>query len=273
MQIGIMVKTFVRPTLEEALDAVKAHGMSCVQFNMEAVGLPTMPDELDTALCERIRDEMTKRNIKMSALSGTYNMIHPNREERRAGMQSLRVLSSACEALGTSTITLCTGTRDRGSMWRHHPGNNSPEAWQDLRSAMAEAVEIAEEYDVTLVIEPEMSNVVSSAQKTRRLLDEVGSPHLKVVVDGANLLHATDAGRVCEVLDRAFDLIGADITLAHAKDLSPDGFCAAGQGILDYEHYVSLLKSVGYDDALILHSLAEGQVCECRDFLAEKLGG
>ncbi len=36
MQIGILSKVFVRPTLEAVLDAVAAAGLECVQFNPEA---------------------------------------------------------------------------------------------------------------------------------------------------------------------------------------------------------------------------------------------
>ena len=70
---------------------------------------------------------------------------------------------------------------------------------------MGEAVEIAEAQGVTLVFEPEVNNVVDSAQKARRLLDEVRSKHLQVVIDGANLFHAGQLPRMREVLDEAFD--------------------------------------------------------------------
>ena len=50
MQLGIFAKTFPRPTLEETLDAVAAHGLTQVQFNMSCMGLATLPDRLDEGL-------------------------------------------------------------------------------------------------------------------------------------------------------------------------------------------------------------------------------
>ena len=50
MQLGIFAKTFPRPTLERTLDAVVAHGLTHMQFNMSCVGLPTLPDKLDEGL-------------------------------------------------------------------------------------------------------------------------------------------------------------------------------------------------------------------------------
>ena len=179
MQLGIFLKTFVRPTLEEALDAARDHGFECVQFNMESAGLPTLPGQLDSDRCERIREAAEARGIRIAAVSGTYNMIHPDPEERRAGMENLRGVAACCKPLGASVVTLCTGTRDPDYMWRRHPDNESAEAWQDLVIGMTEATQLAEEHDLTFGFEPEMANVVNSARKARRLLDEVGSPHLK----------------------------------------------------------------------------------------------
>ena len=274
MQIGIMARTFVRPTIEETLDAVVSHGIYCVQFNFTCIGLPDLPDYIDAGLCDKIRREMNARKITMSALSGTFNMIHPDLQKRQDGLRRLRELASVCGRLGTSVITLCTGTRDPESMWRRHPENDSPKAWEDLIASMREALQIAEENEVILAFEPEVSNVVDSASKGRRLLDEMQSPYLKVVMDPANIFHAGELPRMCEILDEAFALLGEHIVIAHAKDLSRDGEAgheAAGKGLLDYNQYLSLLNAVGFDVPLILHGLNEAQVEECVAFLRGKM--
>ena len=58
MQIGIMARTFVRPTLEKTLDAVADHSVRCIQFNFTCAGLPEMPEQIDLGLCDRIQEEM-----------------------------------------------------------------------------------------------------------------------------------------------------------------------------------------------------------------------
>ena len=274
MHIGIMARTFIRPTLEATLDAVAAHGVQSVQFGLSCAGLPDLPDHLDPGLCDRIRQGMAARGIAMAALSGTFNMIDPDRYKREDGLRRLGELASACERLGASVITLCTGTRDPENMWRRHPGNDAPEAWEDMLASMRQAVKIAEGTGVTLAFEPEVANVVDSAQKARRLLDEIGSPRLKVVMDGANIFHTGELPRMREILDEAFDLLGPDIALAHAKDLDRDGeagHLAAGTGLLDYDRYLSLLRAAGFGGTLVLHGLAESQVEGCVTFLNGKL--
>jgi sugar phosphate isomerase/epimerase len=274
MRLGIFCKTFPRPSLGATLDAVRAHGLDCVQFNMACVGLPPLPDRIGDDVADAVRCETAARGIAVAAVSGTFNMAHPDPARRRDGLAQLRVLAAACRRMGTSIITLCTGSRDPEDMWRRHPENDSPRAWRDLLASLREALAAAEESGVTLAFEPEVSNVVDSARKARRLLDELASPRLQVVMDGANLFHAGELARMREVLDEAFDLLGRDVVLAHAKDLSRDGEAgheAAGTGVLDYDHYLGLLRRAGYDGPLILHGLREDQVGRSVAFLRGKL--
>jgi sugar phosphate isomerase/epimerase len=274
MQIGILMGTFGRPTLEARFDAVKAYGLDCVQVSMDCAGLPAIPDRIDPEVADLIRREAAARGITIASVHGTFNMSHPGAEYRRENLRRLGVLASACERMGTSKIHICTGTRDRGNMWRRHPDNDSPEAWRDMVACIREAVHIAKETGVILAFEPEVNNVVDSAKKSRRLMDEIGSPHLKVTMDGANIFHAGELARMAQVLDEAFALIGKDIVLAHAKDLSHDGDAGhepAGHGRLDYDRYVALLHAYGFRGPLLLHGLSEAQVPECVAFLRKKL--
>ncbi len=274
IQIGIFLGTFSRPTVEARLDAVKSSGLDCVQLSMDCAGLPSMPDKIAPEMIARIRREATARGVEIASLDGTFNMSHPDPEHRRVGVRRLGVLAAACKELGTSKIHVCTGTRDLRSMWRRHPDNDSPEAWRDMVACVRAAVEIAKPFGVSLGFEPEVNNVVNSAKKARRLLDEIGSPHLKVTMDAANLFPAGELAHMSDVLDRAFTLLGKDIIMAHAKDLSHDGDAgheAAGHGKLDYYRYLSLLHACGFKGPLLLHGLSEAQVPGCVAFLREKL--
>ncbi len=274
MQIGILLGTFSRPTLEARLDAVKACGLDCVQLSLDCVGLPAMPDEIAPELAGRIRRAAAARGITIASIQGTFNMSHPDAGHRETGLRRLRMLAGICQELSTSRIHICSGTRDRASMWRGHPDNNLPSAWQDMVVCMREAADIARQAGVVLGFEPEVNNVVDSAIKARRLLDEIGSPHLKVTMDAANLFHAGELPRMKEVLDEAFALVGKDVVMAHAKDLDHDGDAghkAAGEGKLDYDRYLYLLHAVGFKGPLFLHGLREAQVPGCVGFLREKL--
>lgn len=274
MEIGIFARTFEAPTLAEVLDTVAAHGIRHIQLNTSCMGLSDMPDGLDTAACKRARQEIDARKIEVASLSATYNMIHPDPAVRSQGMRRLEVLASRAADLGTDLLTLCTGTRNPDNMWKDHPQNSTAEAWSDLLEAMEQAVALAEKYNVRLGIEPEVSNVVSSPQRARNLMDAMRSQRVVIVMDGANVFPKGTIHRQHEILNEAFDLLGDRIALAHAKDLSRDGEAgheAAGTGLLDYDYYLQLLHQSGYRGAVVLHSLTPKQVPVCVRFLRGKL--
>src|SRR5436305_7143327 len=274
MQLGIFARTFTRPTLAGIFDAVVAHELHCVQFNMACVGLPSLPDHIENDVIAHVRMEASSRKISIAGVSGTYNMIHPDPMQRKAGLQRLRVLASACKRMGTSVITLCTGTRDPENMWRWHSENTSPQAWRDLLGSMDAALQIAEEEGIILAFEPERANVINTAVRGRALLDAMQSHHLKVIMDPANLIVPGNKQHMHHVLDEAFELLGEYIALAHAKDIGPDNtFRAAGSGFLDYDYYLHHLDAATVEVPLIIHGLSDAQVDVAIQFLLDRLRG
>jgi sugar phosphate isomerase/epimerase len=268
-QLGVLTSEFERASLEETLDAVADHGIEAVQFQLGSavpsiplqdslrMGLDALGEHLTPSLCEDIRKQLAKRGIAMAAVDGTFNMVHPDQDRRWANLGHLRQLIEYCDALGTSVVTLCTGSRD-DIMWRRHPDNDSPEAMTDLVAVMKAAAQTAEEHGVILAFEPEVNNVANSAERARQLLDAVGSSSVKVVMDPANIFKAGELPRMQEKLAETFNLLGDDIALAHAKDLDHDGEAGqlgAGEGLLDYPLYLSLLQHSGFDGTIVLHQM------------------
>jgi sugar phosphate isomerase/epimerase len=276
MELGIFAKTFIRPTLQETLDEVKASGINIIQFNMVCAGMESMPKKVDLKKAYEIKSETQKRDIQICAVSGTFNMAHPDPNVRKDGICRLRNLTEMCKTMGTSIITLCTGSRNELNKWEWHEENNTEEAWSDMISSIELALQIAEEYQVTLAIEPEAANVIYNAKRAKKLLKLMNSPRLKIIMDAANLFHNQDIAEMRDTMREAFELLGEDIILAHAKDLNVYkgiSFLPAGQGILDYDFYLSLLKSYSYNGPLIMHGLEEHQVKDSVTFLRSKLKG
>jgi sugar phosphate isomerase/epimerase len=133
---------------------------------------------------------------------------------------------------------------------------------QSIESALV----AAEKNKLILAFEPESENVANSAFRARKLLDELRSPRLRIIIDPANLISSERNQK--DVLDDAFALLGDAIEIAHAKDRNKDfQACAAGKGILDFEYYLRCLKEIGFTGPLIMHGLEEEDVRFSREFL------
>jgi sugar phosphate isomerase/epimerase len=264
--IGILTKIFERSTVEEVFAAIAAQGLHSVQFSFLSAGLDPLPSVVDSDVAARIRAAAQANGITIHAVSGTFNTIDPDRARLDDNMARFREVLKAAELMGAPYVTLCTGTRDPDDMWRAHPDNSSDEAWRDLLTSLEPMLVAAELRNLTLLVEPEPGNVVSSAEIARCLLDEMQSPKLRILFDAANLVaESTDLNRT---MAAGFDLLGPDIRLAHAKELSvagPGG--VPGRGRLDWRAYIDGLYNTGYRGPLILHGFEEKDVPEAVSFL------
>ena len=233
-------------------------GFQAIQFNFSSAGLPSLPHEWPEAVIREVMASANHSGLSICALSGTYNMAHPDFATRQAERIGFANVVRAAQVMQVRLVTLCTGTRDTTNMWSAHVDNASPEAWSALRGELDFALELAERHGVALGVEPEPGNVVRNAQVARLLLDEISSPRLKIVMDAANLLPPESQARQREVVAEAVDLLGADLALVHTKDAGPAGEAvAAGRGVVDFHNFLKEILSTGYRGPLVSHNFPE----------------
>lgn len=272
MQLGIFAKTFDGATPHTVMEAAARAGYASVQYNMACSGLASMPDDVSAEQAGAVATAAKATSMAVAAVSGTYNMIHPDRPVRDKGLARLEILASRCKQMSTTMITLCTGTRDPDDQWRGHRDNATAEAWSDLLDAMTAAIAIAERHDIILGIEPELANVVSSAARAHQLIRELKSARLMIVLDPANLFERASVDEQRSLIASAIDLLADRITMAHAKDRAADGsFIAAGKGVVDFTHFLSRLKAVGFAGPLVTHGLSATEAPGVRTFLRQTL--
>jgi sugar phosphate isomerase/epimerase len=268
MELGVFAKIFDGKGFPLGLDAVVAAGFRTVQFNVESTGIAPLPDHLPQDVAAAVKQETDARGIRIAALSGTYNMVHPDAERRAADFRRFRVIAQAARSMGADTLTLCSGTRDPENMWRRHPDNDSTAAWDDLIASMGQVLEVAEACDLRVAFEPEPGNVVNSSIKARRLLDTFANKRLGVVIDAVNAMDTAPDRDPRDVLDEAFALLGEDIFVAHAKDHDASGReCQTGTGMVPWAHYLHLLSESSFTGPLIMHGLNASEVAASREYL------
>lgn len=234
-RLGIFARTFRRETPQEVAAAVAQAGYPLAHWNFAAIGRPTMGGDVGQAQVAAVRRAFDGAGVAIPSVSATFNLIHPDTALRAAQTaQAVRLIGLVPE-LGAEVVTLCSGTRDPGDMWRAHPGNLAGDAWSDLRRTLDDLLGAAGDAGVRLGIEPEPGNVVRDARAAARLLDELGhDAPIGIVLDPANLLSPETVPRQSEILAEAVDLLGPRVVGVQAKDVATSGSPAAGAGLLDY---------------------------------------
>lgn len=272
MQLGIFSRTYQPIGIDRIFAQIARDGFQTVQFNFSSAGLPSLPKDWPEATIKGVMASATQSGLTICALSGTYNMAHPDVTRRQADRLGFTNIVRAAQFMQVPLVTLCTGSRDAMNMWSPHPDNGSPEAWATLRGELDFALELAERYGVALGVEPEHGNVVGNAKIARRLLDEAENPRLKIVMDAANLLPPGGQARQREVVAEAVALLGADLALVHTKDVSPSGEAvAAGRGVVDFHNFLKGIMSTGYRGPLVSHNFPEKDAAYVSGFLRRVL--
>lgn len=272
MELGIFSRTYEYSDPHLSFGKMSGHGLHRCQLNLSNGGMPTLPEARDEKKLAGLKSALELHDIKCDGLSGTFNMIDPDRDAKERGIRQFQLQCELAGELGIPLVSLCTGSKNPKSKWEWHEDNLKLSSWAELLHTTEKILRFAEDSGVVLGVETEVNNIINTPQRARRYLDEFKSPCLKIIMDGANLLPAERLGSMREVLDEAFDALGRDIVSAHAKDLYPDGsgkilYTAPGKGVLDFEYYTLRLKRAGYEGSLIMHGFAEAEVPSARDYL------
>ncbi len=257
---------------------IREMGYECVQFAFSSIaetgfvpnGQLELPGELPSAAVRAAEKASAAHGLPIRVINATFNMAHPDRRVREEGLRRLALLCEAAASMNVPYLSLCSGTRCAAHLWTWSEENDSDEAWRDMRDTMLRAVELAEKNGVTLAIESEASNVIDTPENARRIMDDMGSERLKMILDCANLFGRGHAhpDEVKSVIGHAMDLFGDDVVIAHGKDIQEgDGisFCGTGLGIVDFSYTASLLRAHGYAGDMFLHGIYdEGDMIRAR---------
>ena len=273
MEYGALSREIPAETAADLFRKAREYGFGCIQLNYASVIGEEIPPDIPDSVNREIAKEAAANRIRIAAVNGTFNMAHPDAAVRNDGLKRFEKIASSCRPLNCNLVSLCTGSRNRDSMWVTHSENDTSEAWKDMASVMEQLVLIADKYDIYLGIETEASNVINTPEKAKKLIDDFKSPRLKIIMDSANLFLPGTAKRenVKPIISRAFELLGPRVALAHAKDIKEgEGieFTWPGRGIIDFSFFINELEKIGYKNGLILHGIKDPKnIPDCLEYI------
>lgn len=272
MELGIFSKVYPCAELTQTVGAIGQDGFSCAHVNLESIGLPKDFLDIAPSLAAEVKRGFSGSGVKPLVLSATYNLIHPDPKKREADISRMRRLIGLAAEAGIPYLAICTGSRDPENMWRGHPDNASPQAWNDLFKSMEALLPFGESAGVKLAVEVEPSNVISTPQAARLLLQTLKSKALTLIMDGCNLTVGHKPADAPLLLSRAFEWLGDEVSLAHAKDYDAQSgkMLPAGRGSFDYRLYLSLLERLSRPVPLLLHGLERGDAATSRAFILQQ---
>lgn len=275
LKLGIPTTVYGALPLEEAAARIKADGFTGVLTNFAFADIRFDPLAPDWKVADKIVGCFERRGIHVASLYGYYNVVDPDPVRRKRGEARMEALIAHWKRLGSPIVSTETGTFNAKSEWLDAPENATENGYLQCRAAIERLVRLAEKTGAVIAIEVYWRNVIDSIDRADRLLREIDSPALRLVMDPCNYFRKEDLPRMQPMLNEMFRRLGDKIVVAHAKDVKPAAegtdLPAAGQGVLDYPLYLRLLAGLDRPLDLVIEHLALADVPRARGFVLAQL--
>ena len=234
-------------TLERRAAKAKEEGFSCVQlaFGKVMKGITFDSCALTEGLGFHAKRVLEANGLDTAVLGCYLNLAHPDPEKleeiRSRYYGNIRVAS----VLGAGCVGTETGAPN--AQYKTDANTHTKEALDTFIRGLDPVVECAENYGVTMAIEPVWNHIVHTPDRALSVLRSIGSRNLRIIFDPVNLLCMDNADRREEVFADAVDKLGDYITVVHLKDfVREDGklkSIAAGTGEMDYRQVLGFVKA------------------------------
>ena len=220
---------------------------------------PHIPEPVDQDHLLAIRDRIRGYELEVSML-GSY--VNPSLVDFEA--RADRAIDTA-KVLGTRIIRVWAGDRE--------PHEANEENWTDIIRAMREFALRAEYHGLTLAMEMHSGTLCATPEGALRVIEQSGSPNLKLNFQVVNFANAD--------IENLVSMVGRHSVNVHAQNSKPsaDGKmlpCGIAEGVVDYGEVVQTLKSKGFDGCLEVEFVhGEDKIAALkrdRDFLAKIAG-
>ncbi len=203
---------------------------------------------LTPARCREIAAPYRDAGIAIHSLGVYTNLIHPDAAERNANLAYFEAMMEIGGNMGVKTfITEAGHFHDAKSPAPPVPLEFQDAVWPRMIATGKQLAAMAEKHGAKVLFEPFYRGFLASAKRLRLFLEEVNSPHVRALLDPANLIEVND-------LPEMFGQLAPLIDCMHAKDrkLHTDVGVAAGKGDLDYKQFVTLAARHAPNAPLVL---------------------
>ncbi len=246
MNIGIRLHDTAPGSLKERLAYAKAQGFSCAHVAISKIrddfDMKDAPEKLNAEYAEQFRRDFEEAGMECAVLGCYLNLADPD-PERRARTQEIYKAHLRFAAM-TGAQVVGTETYANPESVFAEPAPQSEEAFRLFMDSLRPVVRFAEECGAVLAVEPVWYHIISTPERAARMLEELSSDHLQIILDAVNLISPETAGRADDVVRNAISLLGDRVRILHMKDfiLQPDGkmdACACGLGSMQYGRLLS----------------------------------
>ena len=246
MQFGIRLHDAVQAPIEERLKIVKEQGFTCAHVALSKVisENSVAPEALTPGYAMYLRRLFDKYELDCAVLGCYLNLATPDAAQLKAAQEKYMANIRFAAHLGAGVVGTETGAPNVEYKFEEACWNE--ESLQIFIRNLRPVVKYAEQMGGLVAIEPVVRHIVCNPVRARRVLDEIGSPNLRIILDPVNLLEIYNYEKQDEIIDEAIELLGKDVAVLHVKDFAiTDGRLVSvpvGQGQCHWDRIMPYMK-------------------------------
>ena len=246
MQFGIRLHDAVQAPVEERLKIVKEQGFTCAHVALSKVisENSVAPEALTPGYAMYLRRLFDKYELDCAVLGCYLNLATPDAAQLKAAQEKYMANIRFAAHLGAGVVGTETGAPNVEYKFEEACWNE--ESLQIFIRNLRPVVKYAEQKGGLVAIEPVVRHIVCNPVRARRVLDEIGSPNLRIILDPVNLLEIYNYEKQDEIIDEAIELLGKDVAVLHVKDFAiTDGRLVSvpvGQGQCHWDRIMPYMK-------------------------------
>lgn len=245
----------IADNFEDMCRLAEQAGIRNLQFAMAKTMQEIDFDEIgyDADLAQQVKKKLAEHQLSVSVLGCYIHPVHPEEEVLQTQLARFRAFIHYAKDLEARVIGTETGfVQDLNY-------THSEENYQNFLKNVRPLVKLAEEVGVTIGIEPVWANTIYTVEVMKRLLEDIPSENLAVILDVSNLMHPENLKEQKQMITKAFTLFGERIYAVHVKDFRfTDGkkdFAVAGTGELEIEHLFRHINALSHTPEIILDEM------------------
>jgi sugar phosphate isomerase/epimerase len=269
LHLGVRAHDFTQVPLKDLIEKIQFYNFAHIQFALKKSFPDSTPSltAISPGTASYYGNAFRQAGIQMAVLGCYVNIIDTDPFKRAQALAEFNTHLRLARDFGASLVGTETGSVGRG----YTTANFTEQAFQEVVTSVKVMVAEAERFGVTVGIEAGLHHPLYSASLTRRLLDEIPSNNLQVILDCANLMSPTNFLHQEAIIMEALKLLGNRMVIIHLKDfIVQDGvikIVPVGQGWLEFEPILRYMKYERPHIQGILESTPESHLRESIAFL------
>lgn len=228
------------------------------------------PSSVTEGDCERARSVWEGLGLDLAQFALLYPecLFDSDNAVRRAVIARIKAGNRVARLLRAGAHLIRPGSLNPAGSWTPHPDNHRPECLDRFVASLREIADDAEANGVTVVVESHVVSIMRSPEVCAEVVDRVGSPRIRIVLDPVNHFESIDqAFHSTERLRQIFDILGPIAPIGHAKDLRVGNDLVThleeavpGEGILDYTTLLTRFQQANPDGYLLIEHIPPSKV-------------